>query len=93
MCQTCLGLKFSLASLGRICELQLLLCRVGHFRGFKNVCLVTVKAVPDWTEHSIEKFHRFLGYLSFKTHDENRKMLTPSLMEIMIRIEDEEVFI
>ena len=91
MCQTCRGLEFSLASLERICDLKLSVCRVGHIKGFRNVCLVTLKAVPDWTDGSIEKFHRFLGYLCFKTNDEKRRMLSPSLMEIMIRIEAEEV--
>jgi hypothetical protein len=86
MCITCFGLEEALPTLGIICGLQLKICRVGHFEGLRRVCVVTIKAEPDWTDENVLTFHRFLGYLTFATQDERRRMLTPSLLEIIIAL-------
>jgi hypothetical protein len=87
MCQTCFALNRVLPCLKIICGLELKICRVGHFRGIRGVCVVTIKAEPDWTDENVLKFHRFLGYLTFVTQDERRRMLTPSLLEILVALD------
>jgi hypothetical protein len=87
MCQTCYELHRVLSSLEIICQLQLKIYSVGHFRGISKVCVVTIEAQPDWTDEDVLKLHRFLGYFNFVTQDERRRMLSPSRLEIMVALD------
>lgn len=85
MCVTCSEFGNLVSVFEHICDLKKLsVCRVGHFRGNKRACLVTLKADPPWTEEKVFKLNRYLGHFDFKTNDEMCRMLSPSLMEIMI---------